>query len=178
MEQQRLFKVRDKRNKGWFWLDNEYLNGYAKIFGAVGTAIYISLCRHSNSEQKCFPSQKLIAEELNIGVRTVRKYLKMFVNWRLVSVQQERKDGKWLNNIYTLLDKEEWNKPEAPVAYGTRGNRIPSPEANDDTYHRHQLPHKKTNRKNTNIRKEKKLFKEFNYPAYKKQLAEKMGWGK
>lgn len=34
MALQQSFKIRDKRDKGRFWLDNEYLNGYAKIFRA------------------------------------------------------------------------------------------------------------------------------------------------
>ena len=57
----RTFEVRDRREKGWFYIDNEYLNGFAKHFGAIGTAIYVSLCRHADGEQKCYPSQKLIA---------------------------------------------------------------------------------------------------------------------
>ena len=79
MSQQNLFKGRDKRNKGWFWMDNDYLNGYAKIFGAVGTAIYVSLCRHAdNDTQKCFPAMELMAEELGITRNTISKYIKIF----------------------------------------------------------------------------------------------------
>ena len=88
MEQQQLFKGRDKRRKGWFWLDNDYLNGYAQFFGAIGTAIYVSLCRHSNNEtQKCFPAQKLIAKENNIGERTVRQYIKIFEQYHIISIE-------------------------------------------------------------------------------------------
>ena len=79
MNQQNLFKIRDRRQKGWFYLDNEYLNGYARVFGAVGTAIYVSLCRHADNEtQQCFPSVELVAEELCIGRNTVTKYIKLF----------------------------------------------------------------------------------------------------
>ncbi len=172
------FKIRDKRSKGWFWLDNEYLNGFAKVFGATGTTIYISLCRHANSKQKCFPSQRLIGEELNLTDRVVRKYLKWFVNCRLISIKKERKDGKFLNNIYTLLDKEEWLSPEECSSYGTRGTKKHSPEERSDIYQRNVVPIKETNSKNTNIRKEKRLFKEFDYGAYKKELTKKMGWGR
>lgn len=150
------FKVRDRRNKGWFFMDNDYLNGYAKHFGAIGTAIYVSLCRHANGEQKCFPSQKLIAEELNIGERTVRNYLNLFVEHRLITVDKERKSGKWLNNVYTLLDKDEWIKPEATVADGTKGISQHSPKANDNSNQRHVVPTKDTNSKKTN-KKERKI---------------------
>ena len=151
------FKIRDKRNKGWFWLDNEYLNGYAKYFGANGTAIYISLCRHSNSEQQCFPSQRLIAEELGIVERTVRKYIRLFEIYNLIEINKEnnRKGGRWLNNVYTLTNKSTWILPEASVASRTIGNEQHSPEANNDTNQRQPLPTKKTNRKETNIKERK-----------------------
>src|SRR3990167_10729361 len=105
MTETRQLKVRDRRNKGWFYLDNEYLNGYAKIFGAVGTAIYVSLCRHADADQKCFPSQELIGKELNIHPRTVRRYIKQFIEYRLIELEREKKDSLWVSNTYWLLDK-------------------------------------------------------------------------
>ncbi|MFH1485811.1 MAG: helix-turn-helix domain-containing protein [Chloroflexota bacterium] len=144
------FKVRDRRNKGWFYLDNEYLNGYARIFGAIGTAIYVSLCRHANgATQTCFPSQVRIAEELAIGERTVRNYLKRFENYRLIAVEHTRdqKTKRFLSSTYWLLDKTEW-RPPATDSGG-------QPPANDDTSHRQmttashrqQLPDKETHSK-------------------------------
>jgi hypothetical protein len=106
-----LYRGRDKRNKGWFWIDNEYLNGYAKIFGPVGTAVYLSLCRHANSDQQCFPAMETIAEEIGASRQTVSKYLGLFEKHHLLSIEKER-DGatkKWRNNVYTLLDKSLWD---------------------------------------------------------------------
>ena len=139
-------KIRDKRNKGWFWLDNEYLNGYARYFGAVGTAIYISLCRHVGEEQTCFPSQKTIAEELNIGERTIRKYIKLFEKYKIISVTRntDKTTRRRINNVYTLLDKSEWKKPEASDASG-------EPEASECKSQRHQMPIKKTHIKKTHL---------------------------
>ena len=125
MGQQTLFKVRDKRKRDWFWMDNKYLNGYAKVFGATGTAIYLDLCRHCDEDQKCFPSEKTIGEELNITDRTVRKYLKLFEKYRLIEITKERSTkGKWLNNTYWLLDRSEWLSPEEIVSSGLpKGNK-------------------------------------------------------
>ena len=106
-------KIRDRRNKGWFFLDNEYLNGYAKIFGAIGTAVYVSLCRHADNEtQKCFPSIDLIAKELNVSRPTVIKYIKLLEEHNLIEIDKGKRNSKqqWLNNEYTLLDKSEWFK--------------------------------------------------------------------
>lgn len=119
MEQQTLFKVRDKRNKGWFFVDNEYLNGFGNFFGGNGVSIYVDLCRHSDNNQKCFPSEKTIAEELHLTDRTIRKYLKLFEKYHLIEITKERSNqGKWLNNTYWLLDKTEWIKPEETVSDG------------------------------------------------------------
>ena len=135
MEQkQYLFKGRDKRKKGWFWMDNEYLNGYGRIFGAIGTAIYVSLCRHADNEtQQCFPAQKTIAKELKITDRTVRKYLRLFEKYHIISITKEKDTitKRWRNNVYTLLDKKEWLKPEEIFSSGKpeENNNIKEPKA-------------------------------------------------
>ena len=159
--EKRGFQIRNRRNKGWFYLDNDYLNGYARFFGAIGTAIYVSLCRHADSDQKSFPSQRLIAEELNISERTVRNYLKRFEEYHIILREKERHERtkRWLNTVYYLLDKSEWVKPSATGAYGARGNRRHEPSATDDKSHRQQVPLKNTHIKNTHIRKEK-IFSE------------------
>ena len=146
------FKVRDRRNRGWFYLDNDYLNGYAKIFGPIGTGIYLSLCRHVDGGQKCFPSEKTMADELNIGERTVRKYLKQLEAWNLIVIEKTRSDqGKFLHNVYWLSDKTEWKKK--PSANGADGTESAKPTAHDDRNHRHDMPHKDTHEKNTHIKK-------------------------
>jgi len=152
-------KIRDKRNKGWFWLDNDYLNGYAKVFGPVGTSVYLSICRHVDTKtQKCFPSQSFIAQELGISDRTVRKYLQLFIKHSLMEVEKERKGGKWLNNIYSLSDKTEWDSPSEISSYGYHHrNIVPSPSEIDDINHRNTVPTKETHRKDTNRRKEQNL---------------------
>ena len=145
--------IRDKRNTGWFYLDNKYLNGYAKIFGAMGTAVYVSLCRHADAEQKCYPAQELIADELGIATRTVRKYLKIFVEYNLIHIKRKKsKEGKWLNNVYYLIDKEDWKQINSTHRQPVPMAKKKKPQANDDKNHRHVLPTKNTsNTKNTHI---------------------------
>ena len=126
-------------------LDDAYLNGYARILGAYATVVYLSLCRHADKEQSCFASQKLIAQEHNIGERTVRDKMRILEEWNIIKTDRVRGgDGKWLNNTYFLVDKDEWKKPEATVAYG-------SPEATDCNNQRQPLPHKETHIKETHI---------------------------
>jgi hypothetical protein len=112
----RGFKVRDFRQKQFFIIDDIYLNGFAKQLGVTTSMIYISLCRHADKDQQCFPSQKLIAEELNLNERTVMEKLKILRKYHLVEVVRVKsKKGKWVNNIYTLLDKIEWIKPSTYI---------------------------------------------------------------
>jgi len=118
--------IRDLRKKQFFQVDDEYLNGYAKHLGLAATGVYFSLCRHADKEQKCFPAQKLIAEELSISERTVRNAIKELIKFNIIQVKRgRRQDQTWLNNLYYLRDKSQWKKPEANNASG-------EPEANDD----------------------------------------------
>lgn len=152
MTNEKTFKVRDRRNKGWFYLDNEYLNGYARVFGAIGTAIYLSLCRHADSDQKCFPSERLIAEELNITEKTVRKWLRMLEKWNLISIEKRRSpQGKYQHKFYYLIDKSEWR--EKPSVEITDGNESTEPSVSEDKNHREVLPTKDTQFKNTQEKK-------------------------
>lgn len=114
------FRVRDFRKKG-FWLgDDAYLNSYARYFDTFTTAVYFSLCRHADKNQSCFPAQSLIAEEHNMGKRTVIEKLKVLEEWKIIKKKKVRsKNGKWLNNTYFLLDKSEWKQPSAGAAHGS-----------------------------------------------------------
>ncbi len=108
----RGFKVRDFRNKGFFVLDDAYLNGFAKLLDPTTTVVYLSLCRHADKEQTSFPSQKLIAEEHNIHPQTVKRKIKKLVTLNIIRIEKiKSKDGKWLNNTYYLVDKSEWADP-------------------------------------------------------------------
>ena len=123
-------EIRDNRQKEWFWLDNEYLNGYARILGASCTVVYLSLCRHSdNQTQKCFPSIKLIAEENGISRDTVMRALKLLEEWRIVSILKTKKeDGTQANNVYTLTAKSVWRqKPSSIEQLGVTESQITTP---------------------------------------------------
>lgn len=113
----RNFKVRDFRNKQFFFVDDSYLNGYAKYLGVTASMVYFSLCRHANKDQLSFPSQKLIAEELGINERTVMQKLSLLKRWNIIKVvRTKNQQGKWINNTYILIDKNEWKPIDKPPA--------------------------------------------------------------
>jgi hypothetical protein len=114
-------KVRDLRKKDQYKIDDEYLNGYARLCGIFATVVYNSLSRHADFHtQECFPSIEKIAEQHNISKPSVIKGIKELIKWNIVSVTREKdtKTKRQLPNIYLLLDKSLW------VPKPTRVNHI------------------------------------------------------
>lgn len=108
------FEVRDKRAKERFYLDDLYLNGYAKLCGIYATGVYLSLCRHSNLEQKCWPSIRKIAEELAVSEKQVGRAIKILESYKIIS---KERIGKKATNRYWLLNKSEWT--DSPISEQT-----------------------------------------------------------
>ena len=84
MKRQTGIKIRDLRHKEKFVVDDEYLNGYAKICGWQATLVYLSLCRHASREQSCFPSLKLIAKEHSVSKDTILRGIKILSEWNII----------------------------------------------------------------------------------------------
>lgn len=109
-------RIIDKRKKEKFMMDDEYLNGQAKLCGWQGTIVYSSLCRHCNINQESFPSIKLMAEQHNVSRPTIIKGIENLEKRKVIEVKKTRtKDGKWLNNVYILIDKSEWDYSQVNV---------------------------------------------------------------
>jgi hypothetical protein len=51
----REIKIRALRRKEKFVIDDEYLNGYARLCGWNATLVYMSICRHADKDQYSFP---------------------------------------------------------------------------------------------------------------------------
>ena len=125
-------------------VDDEYLNGYARLCGINATGVYSSLCRHANKNHTCFPSKKLISEELGIGERTVYNAIKKLEEWNIIKIEEKsrKKDGTFASLTYVLLDKKYWkNKPTAQSADGIEEHH---PTADNDIIQRHHMPSKET----------------------------------
>lgn len=110
-----------------FQVDDEYLNGYARLCGPIATLVYLSLCRHANKEQTSWPSIERISEELAINKRSVLRGVKSLVEWGIILVEK-RKDTKTKRqkvNKYLLVDKQYWKqKPGVPESPGKGESRV------------------------------------------------------
>ncbi len=139
MEKQ--FKIRDLRKKEKYFVDDAYLNGYARLCGVYATAVYNSLSRHANfHSQECYPSIETIAEQHNIDRKTVIKGISKLEEWGIIKKIKEKDNQtkRQLNNVYILLDKSEWvPKPYSRVdeihadAIESRVDDIPKPSPSE-----------------------------------------------
>lgn len=104
--------VRDVRVKSHFVIDDEYLNGFAKLCGPSATMVYLCLCRHADQGQRAFPSIKLMEEKIGVSKMTVIRGIATLVAHNIIIKGQQRNpnSGRWWNNSYLLQDKSVWNK--------------------------------------------------------------------
>lgn len=171
-------KIRDRRNKGWFYLDNEYLNGLGKHFGPIGISVYVSLCRHANSKQECYPSQDLIGKEIGVARITVAKYVKLLEKHNVINItKQKSKNNAFSNTLYILLDKTEWIYPDHVnhINMDSHVNLTAEPCKPDSISHVNEVYTNNTN--TTNNTNRKKTNKAISYlenlaPEVKREFSE------
>jgi hypothetical protein len=105
------FIIRDMRTKAHYVVDDEYLNGYARVCGVYATAVYNVLCRHADFHtQTSFPSVETMAEKLGVGRMSVLRALAVLEQYNIIKRERVRNatTARWKNNSYTLLDKSQW----------------------------------------------------------------------
>jgi len=107
IQQDETFEVRDHRDKGWYFTDDKFLNGYAKFVGIYAVGVYGSICRHANKNQKSWPSIQKICKELDIGKNSVIEAIKRLEFWNIVN---KVRIGKQCTNRYILTKKTGWKK--------------------------------------------------------------------
>ena len=148
----KIFKIRDKRRRDFFTKDNEFVDYIGKLVGVNAIAIYDILCRHVNDDGKCFPSIATLMEKSGIKSRTtVIQALKKLVGVNVISITRERtKSGKWLNNIYWLLDKSVWK-------YSRENSHVQNMDTNNTNLNNTNIC--KTNFNDSNTKKDNKLSK-------------------
>lgn len=142
--------VRDVRIKSHFFVDDEYLNGYAKLCGPNATLVYFCLCRHADSNQKSFPSISLMAKKVGVSNRSIDRGIAILADWNIIAKTKMRNEvsGRWWNNSYLLLDKSVWKpKPHASLTHGE-----PSAKSEGTVRHtvKNHTPHSRT--KDSHIR--------------------------
>jgi DNA-binding transcriptional regulator YhcF (GntR family) len=99
-------RVRDRRQAGWFWVNDDVYDQYAgSSIGGHAFAVYAALCRYANARGECFPSIPTLAKRLGWSENTVRKGLRELEAAGLIGVRRRRVSGKQEAdaNLYLLL---------------------------------------------------------------------------
>jgi len=84
----------------WYWIDKAVIQKSAGSIGFSGVAIYNFLASMADENQKCFPSQKYIAERLGCSRATVNRAIKVLEKYRLIFVEKRN----YHHHVYSLLD--------------------------------------------------------------------------
>ncbi len=93
----------DARRQGWFWMEDAVIDTYGRALGAIGVAIYAYLARRSDPRGVSFPSYGTIARDLNLGRRTVIKYIHKLEELGLIVVHRRNGQGR-ASNVYQLVN--------------------------------------------------------------------------
>jgi len=91
--------VRDLKGGDWYWMDKAVIQQYTPKVGAIGIAVYNFLASLVDRSQRCFPSQKYIAEFLGYSRATVNKALKLLKRNGLIGIEKRSR----YHCVYHLL---------------------------------------------------------------------------
>ncbi len=146
---------RNMEDGGWFYMHNEIIDDIGKHIKPIGLAIYVSLSRHADKNHSCFPSQKLIAQEIGASEKTVKKYIKLLKKYNIITVEQNKNNtGKFMHNVYILTNKSVWKCPrEIRKTVDSRVNKVINREEVGSITAGSELPTNNTNTNKTNINK-------------------------
>jgi hypothetical protein len=98
------FVVRDQREPGWFFVDNEIVDKFGARLGAYGVALYAVLARHcKNSTQQVSLSQRDIAATLEISQDRVRTSLRELVDSGLIHLEVPARPSPGIISTITML---------------------------------------------------------------------------
>ena len=106
-------KVRSKRTENRYYIDNEFLNGYAAKVGWKGHIVYSALCRHEKNG-KAFPGLRHLAKELGVSVATVARGVKILEEYNIIQIEKPEKKNQsftyWITNYINWKDIDKKNK--------------------------------------------------------------------
>ena len=97
--------VRDQREPGWFFIDNEIIDKYGARLGAYGISVYAVLsrrCKNSTQEVSSL-SQRDIGNCLGISQDRVRKSLGDLAEFGLIHVEVPARPSPGVISTITLL---------------------------------------------------------------------------
>ena len=112
MSNEHTFEIRDLRNGDWYWIHKAVINDYTSKVGATGIIVYSFLASLTDHNQRCFPSQKYIADKLGYSRATVNRALQRLEKNKLIMVEKRSR----YHCVYHLL-KVRCNTDETQMSH-------------------------------------------------------------
>lgn len=115
-----MIELKDERQRGWFWIDNDVFRKHGVTLGPYGLAVYMALAYHANRKAACWPSYDTLAAEIGISKRKLIEVTKLLVDLRLIEVRRRSTEQTAdeppqanLTNVFVLLSLEDGSAPRA-----------------------------------------------------------------
>ena len=91
MSNEQSSEARNFNDGEWCWINKSVIQEYTSKVGPIGITVYCFLASMVDSEQKCFPSQKYIAEKLGCSRATVSRTLKRLESNGLIRIEKRNR---------------------------------------------------------------------------------------
>ena len=91
MSNEQSSEVRNFNDNEWCWINKTVIQEYTPKVGPIGITVYCFLASMVNSGQRCFPSQKYIAEKLGCSRATVSRTLKRLESNGLIRIERRNR---------------------------------------------------------------------------------------
>src|SRR5215469_15093875 len=131
-------EIRDQRQPGWFFVDNEVIDRHGRQLGAYGIAVYSVLSRYAkNGTQQVDLSGRDIAAAIGISQDRVRKSLADLVDLGLICHIIPERTAPGLISTITLLNVKQILNVTRSVEHGTERHMFGSlkePNASRSAY--------------------------------------------
>lgn len=114
MEETTKFKVRDRRGRNRYFIDNALLRGgWGRVLGPYGIAIYDALALHADGDdQDAWPSFATLADLTGMSRRQAIREIQKLARYNLIAIEGRKTNGGLdTSNEYVLLNQAEWFSP-------------------------------------------------------------------
>lgn len=102
-------KNKEIKKGNFFKMGNIFVDEYAKVLGKSAVGVYVCLKRHMHNKTRiAFPSEKTIAEKLDMSIRTVQRAIKKLEDYGFIIKQKTKSESQYLHNVYFLTSSKDW----------------------------------------------------------------------
>lgn len=139
----------------WYWVAKAVIQDYTPKIGSTAMTVYHLLASMADENQRCFPSQKYIAQKLGCSRATANHAIKMLANSKLIFIQRRQR----YHHVYYLLNVGGKN-PETQMSNG-RNSDVKKGDTNKNNL---------TRLNNDIVVMVKNISKETSFPSTREEL--------